>query len=236
MKPPAPAAKERQNATRVLLRAAGILPVITVENTAQAVAIAAALARGGLTAIEVTLRSPAALPALGVLKREVPALSIGAGTVRTIEQAGAAQDQGADFLVTPGTPPALAAALAAMGLPVVPGTATPAEMMALMDLGFDAVKLFPASALGGLNMVKSLAGPFPDLALCPTGGIGEANALDYLRQPNVLCIGGSWMVAPDVIAAGRFDEVETRARRAGELLRAARANDANTSAADDRLP
>jgi len=210
--------QSRQQATRALLRAAGILPVVTVEDIAQTIAVAQALARGGLTAIEVTLRSPIAMQALGVLKREVPGLSIGAGTVRTVRQAHEVVEQGVDFIVTPGTPAALAAALAALRLPVVPGSATPSEMMALMDLGFDAVKLFPASVVGGLAMIKALAGPLPDLVLCPTGGIGEANALEFLRQPNVACVGGSWMVPTDWIGAGKFDLVEQSARRARALL------------------
>jgi 2-dehydro-3-deoxyphosphogluconate aldolase/(4S)-4-hydroxy-2-oxoglutarate aldolase len=143
------------------------------------------------------------------------------GTVITPEQARAAVDKGADFLVTPGTPATLAAALARLSIPVVPGAATASEIIALLHLGFDALKLFPAQAVGGLAMIKSLAGPFPQLVLCPTGGITEATAADYLRQPNVLCIGGSWMVAPDWIAAGRFDEVEASARRARGIIDAA---------------
>ena len=208
----------RQEATRALLRIAGILPVVTVEGVAQAVEVAAALGRGGLHAIEVTLRSAVAMQALGVLKREVPGMLIGAGTVRTLAQALAAQDQGVDFIVTPGTPEPLARALAAMSLPVVPGAATATEIMALMELGFDAVKLFPAMSAGGLGLVKSLAGPFPGLGLCPTGGITESNAREFLQQPNVLCIGGSWMVAPDWIAAGRFAQVEASARAARGIL------------------
>lgn len=208
----------RQEATRVLLRRAGILPVVAVQSVEQAVQIGAALLRGGLHAIEVTLRSAVAMEALGVVKREVPDLIVGAGTVRTAAQAQAALDQGVDFIVTPGTSPALAQALAPLTLPVVPGAATPSEIIALMDLGFDSLKLFPAASVGGLGMIKSLAGPFPDLSLCPTGGISEATAAEYLAQPNVLCIGGSWMVPADWIAAGRYDEVQASARRARQLL------------------
>jgi 2-dehydro-3-deoxyphosphogluconate aldolase/(4S)-4-hydroxy-2-oxoglutarate aldolase len=218
MSTPAAPGTARQQATRALLRKAGILPVVTVESLPQAIAVASALARGGLHAIEVTLRSAVAMEALGVVKREVPQMLLGAGTVITPEQARAAVDKGADFLVTPGTPPTLAAALSRLSLPVVPGAATASEIIALLHLGFDAVKLFPAQALGGLAMVKSLAGPFPGLALCPTGGIGESTAAEFLRQPNVLCIGGSWMVAPEWVAAGRYDEIEASARRARALI------------------
>jgi 2-dehydro-3-deoxyphosphogluconate aldolase/(4S)-4-hydroxy-2-oxoglutarate aldolase len=199
------------------------MPVVTVENIPQALAVAGALARGGLRAIEVTLRSAVAMEALGVVKREFPELLLGAGTVITPEQARAAVDKGADFLVTPGTPPTLAAALSRLSLPVVPGAATASEIIALLHLGFDAVKLFPAQAVGGLAMIKSLAGPFPNLALCPTGGISEANAADFLQQPNVLCIGGSWMVAPEWVAAGRYDEIEACTRRARTIIDAASA-------------
>jgi 2-dehydro-3-deoxyphosphogluconate aldolase/(4S)-4-hydroxy-2-oxoglutarate aldolase len=218
MSTPAAPGSARQQATRALLRKAGILPVVTVESLPQAIAVAAALARGGLRAIEVTLRSAVAMDALAVVKREVPELLLGAGTVITPEQARAAVDKGADFLVTPGTPPTLAAALSRLSLPVVPGAATASEIIALLHLGFDALKLFPAQAVGGLAMVKSLAGPFPNLALCPTGGIGESTAAEYLRQPNVLCIGGSWMVAPEWVAAGRYDEIEASARRARAII------------------
>ncbi len=221
--PPRTQRSARQVATRALLLAAGVVPVVTVETVAQAIAIGTALRRGGLSAIEVTLRSEVAMRALGALKRELPELSIGAGTVLTAAQAQAALDQGADFLVTPGTPMPLAAFLAAMALPVVPGAATATEIVALLDQGFDAVKLFPAASVGGIAMVQSLAGPFPGLGLCPTGGIGERNAPEYLQQPNVLCVGGSWMVSAQWIAAGRFDEIEASARRARNMIEQRRA-------------
>ena len=220
---PATSRSARQQATRALLSNAGVLPVVTVESTAQALDIAGALARGGLRAIEVTLRSAAALDALGAIKRALPDLLLGAGTVTTARQAQAAVDQGADFLVTPGTPPVLGQALATMALPVVPGAATAGEIIALIDLGFDAVKLFPAVSVGGLGMLRSLAGPFPDLAICPTGGITEASAPEFLQQPNVPCVGGSWMVAAEWIGAGRYDLVEASARRARAMIDAAQA-------------
>lgn len=210
----------RQQATRALLQSAGIVPVLTAHTIEQSVEAARALARGGLTAVEVTLRSQIALDALEAIQRAVPELRVGAGTVRSPAQAREAQARGAHFVVTPGTPPALAAALAALNLPALPGAASATEILALMDLGFDAVKLFPAAALGGLATIRSLAGPFPELALCPTGGIGEADALDYLRQPNVLCIGGSWMVSADWLAGGRYDAIEASARRARALVAA----------------
>ncbi len=221
MSTPAASGTARQQATRALLRKAGIMPVVTVESIPQAIAVAGALARGGLLAIEVTLRTPVAMEALAAVKREVPEMLLGAGTVITPEQARAAVDKGADFLVTPGTPPTLAAALSRLSLPVVPGAATASEIIALLHLGFDAIKLFPAQAVGGLAMIKSLAGPFPNLAICPTGGINEANAAEFLRQPNVPCIGGSWMVTAEWVSAGKYEEIETSARRACEIIAAA---------------
>jgi 2-dehydro-3-deoxyphosphogluconate aldolase/(4S)-4-hydroxy-2-oxoglutarate aldolase len=208
----------RQAATRALLRRAGVLPVVTVDTEEQALEVGRALARGGLAAIELTLRSPIAMQALGALKREVPALLVGAGTVRSAAQASEAAALGVDFLVTPGTTPALAQALAALDLPVVPGAATVSEMLALLELGFDAQKFFPAVAAGGLDMLRSLAGPLPGLAFCPTGGIKESTAADFLRLPNVLCVGGSWMVAPQWIGAGDYARVEDAARRARRLI------------------
>lgn len=206
-----------------LLRDAGILPVVTVDDIPQARRLAGALLEGGLRSIELTLRTPAALEALSVLKREFPDVAVGAGTVLTPEQAAQAVDAGADFLVTPGTPPALAEALARLPVPVVPGGATPTEFLALMAHGFRVCKLFPASAVGGLAMVKGLAGPLAELRLCPTGGIGEDTASQYLAQPNVLCIGGSWMVPRGWLAAGAWDNVRDASAKAAAIVAACRA-------------
>lgn len=208
----------RQQITRHLLRAAGILPVVTVNSIDEAIAIAKALNRGGLTAIEVTLRTEIAMAALCEIKQHVPQMMVGAGTVLTEMQAREAVDAGADFLVTPGTTPSLAAALAAMTIPVIPGAATPSEIIALLAHGFDVMKLFPAASVGGVAMVKSLAGPFPNLMLCPTGGISEADARQYLQLPNVAAIGGSWMVAPDWVRQGEFHLIEASAKQCRKLI------------------
>jgi len=201
-----------------LLRKAGILPVITVHSIDQGHKIAEALLEGGLTTLELTLRTPVALDALKALKRALPKIVIGAGTILDASHIQPAIDAGADFLVTPGTPPALAEALAKAAIPVVPGGATPSEFMALMARGFRACKLFPASAVGGLAMLKGLAGPLPDLVLCPTGGISPSTAADYLAQPNVACIGGSWMLRQDWLDAGEWDKVRASAREAAMLV------------------
>lgn len=206
-----------------ILHAAGILPVITVDSIDQARRIAEAMLRGGLHTLELTLRTAAALDALSALKKEMPDILIGAGTVLEAGQILQAMDAGADFLVTPGTPPDLAAALALAPLPTVPGAATPTELMALRARGFAICKLFPASAVGGVSAVKALSGPLAGLALCPTGGIGEADAAGYLAQANVACVGGSWMVPRAWIDAGDWARVRAAAARAAAMVRAARA-------------
>jgi 2-dehydro-3-deoxyphosphogluconate aldolase/(4S)-4-hydroxy-2-oxoglutarate aldolase len=208
----------RQPQALQLLRGAGILPILTVDSVDQARAIAEALLRGGLHAIELTLRTPAALDAIAALKRHYPTLTVGAGTVLTAAQVRASEDAGADFLVTPGTTPALRAALAAGALPAVPGAGTPSEMLELAELGFRVAKFFPAAALGGTTMLKALAGPLPEMRFCPTGGIGEADAAGYLAQPNVACLGGSWMVAPAWLAAGDYAKVADSAARARAIV------------------
>ena len=201
-----------------LLRATRVLPVVTVDSAEQGVATARALLAGGLTAIEVTLRTPAALSAIAAIRREVPEIALGAGTVLNSEHIARARDAGAAFLVTPGTPVALAEALAACGLPAVPGAATPSELIALVSLGFRVAKLFPAAVIGGVALIRALRGPLGDLLLCPTGGISEADAASYLAEKNVVAIGGSWMVRGDWLADGKFDAVTEASRRAKELV------------------
>lgn len=213
---------ELQNQAELLLLQAGILPVITVDTLDQARAVTDALLEGGLPAIELTLRTPVAMEALATLKRERPQLVVGAGTVLSELQMRQSIDAGADFLVTPGTAPALADLLADAPIPVVPGAATPTEFLALMGRGFRVCKLFPASAVGGLAMIKGLAGPLAELKLCPTGGISEDTAGQYLSQPNVLCIGGSWMVPKDWLANGEWHKVRDSAAAAAKIVKQAR--------------
>ncbi len=209
--------KRQQSALR-LLRDAGILPIVTVDSLDQARAVTEALQRGGLHSIELTLRTPIALAALAMLKHEYPALVIGAGTVLTPAHIAAAEQAGADFLVTPGASPSMIAALAACALPVVPGAATPSELLTLAEHGFKVAKLFPAAAVGGITMLKALNGPLPDLMFCPTGGIGEDDAAGYLAQPNVACIGGSWMVPKSWLVEGQWDKVTESAARARAII------------------
>lgn len=211
-----------QDTADSLLRRAGVLPVVTVDSVDQALRLAEALVAGGLPVIELTLRTPAALAAITALKAALPDLAVGAGTVLDAGQMQLAIDAGADFLVTPGTPPALAAALAAAPIPVVPGGATPTEFLALMAHGFRVCKLFPATAVGGLAMLKGLAGPLAGLRFCPTGGIGPDNAAAFLAQPNVLCVGGSWMVPREWVDAGDYARVQQASADAAALVAAAR--------------
>ncbi|MEO6518550.1 MAG: bifunctional 4-hydroxy-2-oxoglutarate aldolase/2-dehydro-3-deoxy-phosphogluconate aldolase [Pseudoxanthomonas sp.] len=214
---------QHQHKAEQLLRAAGILPVVTVRTLEQARKVAAALLSGGLPAIELTLRTPVAMEALAMLKKELPDIVIGAGTVLTVEHMEQSIAAGADFLVTPGTPPALADALARAPIPVVAGGATPTELLSLMARGFRVCKLFPASAVGGLAMLKGLTGPLAELRICPTGGITEDNAGDYLAQPNVVCIGGSWMVPQAWMEDGEWQKVEASSARAAALVAEVRA-------------
>ncbi|AAM41425.1 bifunctional 4-hydroxy-2-oxoglutarate aldolase/2-dehydro-3-deoxy-phosphogluconate aldolase [Xanthomonas campestris pv. campestris] len=214
---------QTQNTAEQLLRDAGILPVVTVDTLDQARRVADALLEGGLPAIELTLRTPVAIEALAMLKRELPNIVIGAGTVLSERQLRQSVDAGADFLVTPGTPAPLARLLADAPIPAVPGAATPTELLTLMGLGFRVCKLFPATAVGGLQMLKGLAGPLSELKLCPTGGISEANAAEFLSQPNVLCIGGSWMVPKDWLAQGQWDKVKASSAKAASIVRQVRA-------------
>lgn len=213
---------QHQQQAEHLLHATGILPVVTVHTLEQARRVSSALLEGGLPAIELTLRTPVAMEALALLKKELPDVVVGAGTVLSRQQMQQAIDAGADFLVTPGTPPDLADALAQAPLPVVPGGATPTEFLALMARGFRVCKLFPASAVGGLAMLKGLAGPLAELKLCPTGGISENNASDFLAQPNVLCIGGSWMVPNPWVAEGAWDKIRESSAKAAAIVRQAR--------------
>ena len=205
------------DATLAIMRLAPVIPVLTVRDAADGVAQARALVAGGLPAIEVTLRTPGALAAIAAIRREVPGAVVGAGTVIDLASLKAALEAGASFIVSPGTPPRLAEALAAAPAPVLPGCATASEAMALMGHGFRALKFFPAEAAGGANYLSSLAGPLADLRFCPTGGITLEKARAYLALGNVLCVGGSWMMPRAALASGDYATVEKLAREAAAL-------------------
>ncbi len=209
--------QDRHAAVIATMKLAPVIPVLTVRDVADGVAQARALVAGGLPAIEVTLRTPAALEAIAEIARSVPGAHVGAGTIVDPAQIQAAVDAGARFLVSPGTSPALAAAAAQAPIPFLPGVATPSEAMTLRALGFRAMKLFPAEAVGGAKLLASLYAPLPDIVFCPTGGIDAAKAAIYLALPNVLCVGGSWMLPTAALEAGDYAEVEALAREAAKL-------------------
>lgn len=199
------------------LRSVGVMPVLTVDSVDQALKLAGALRDGGLRVFELTLRTPAALDALAAMKEQFTDCQIGAGTVLEPAQVDAVAELGADFIVTPGTTPALLDALVASELPAVPGAASPSELMLLLSRGFRVVKLFPAAALGGPSYIKAIHGPLAQLKLCVNGGVDAATAPDYLSLPNVICVGGSWMVAKKWLDVGNFDAIRDAASRAAHL-------------------
>ena len=202
-----------------LLGTQPVIPVLTIDSAENAVPLARALARGGLPVIEITLRTPAALEAVRRASGEVEEAVVGAGTVLSPGQYEAAAAAGSRFVVSPGVTPSLLAAAAGSDVPFLPGAATPGEILSARDAGLRFLKFFPAEQAGGAAFLKALAAPIPDIRFCPTGGITAANAADYLKLPNVACVGGSW-VAPDrLVAAGAWDEIEVLAREAAGLPR-----------------
>lgn len=194
-----------------------VIPVIAVDNVDAGLKLAEALIAGGLDVLEVTLRTPAALDAIAAMVAAFPQAVIGVGTVRTPDDLARALDRGSQFVVTPGTPPGLADAIEGCPVPVLPGCATASEAMALADRGFTTLKLFPAEASGGVAMLKGLAGPLPDLAFCPTGGVSPKNAADYLALPNVPFVGGTWVAPKDAVTRGDWDRITRLAREAAAL-------------------
>ncbi|WP_432055866.1 bifunctional 4-hydroxy-2-oxoglutarate aldolase/2-dehydro-3-deoxy-phosphogluconate aldolase [Streptomyces sp. bgisy022] len=196
---------------------APVLPVVVVEDAADAVPLARALVAGGLPAIEVTLRTAAAPDAIRAVAAEVPEAVVGAGTVLTPEQVHDAVGAGARFLVSPGWTERLLGAMRASGVPFLAGVSTASEVMALLEHGVREMKFFPAGPSGGPAYLKALAGPLPQARFCPTGGVAPQNAPEYLALPNVGCVGGSWMVPEDAVAAGDWARVERLAREAAAL-------------------
>lgn len=203
-----------------LFRGVSVIPVVTIERERDAVPLARALSDGGLGVIEVALRTPAAIGSIAAIARELPRLFVGAGTLTRAADVAAAVHAGAKFLVSPGMTAELAAAALATELPYLPGVATPSEIMAARALGICVMKLFPAEALGGTAFLKALAPVFPGVAFCPTGGIDERSAPDYLALPNVPMVGGSWMLPNDAVATGDWLRIHRIAERAAAIGRA----------------
>ncbi len=199
---------------------APVIPVIVVDDAAHARPLAEALVSGGLPVLEVTLRTPAALDAIRAMA-EVKGGVVGAGTLIRPEDVRAAKAAGARFGVSPGVTDELLAACEAEGLPLLAGTATVSEAMRMLARGYDVAKFFPAEANGGAPALKAFGGPLPQMSYCPTGGVTPQNAPDYLRLPNVLCVGGSWVAGPAMMKAGQWAEIEDLARVASQLKRGA---------------
>lgn len=197
---------------------APIVPVLVVENPAHAGPLASALVAGGLPALEVTLRTPAALEVIAEMAKVTGGV-VGAGTLLTPDDVVAAKEAGATFGVSPGATERLLDACEANDLPLLPGAATASEAMALLERGYSMLKFFPAEASGGAPALKAIGAPIPQVNFCPTGGVSMKNAQDYLSLPNVVCAGGSWVAPKDKMIAGDWDAIETLAREAAQLPR-----------------
>jgi 2-dehydro-3-deoxyphosphogluconate aldolase / (4S)-4-hydroxy-2-oxoglutarate aldolase len=194
-----------------------VIPVIVLADEAHAVPLARALVAGGIRMLEVTLRTPVALACIEAITRDVPEAVVGAGTVRSAADAQAAAMAGARFAVSPGYTAAVGKACRELGLPLLPGVATGSEIMAAQEDGYTALKFFPALQAGGVAMLKAWLGPFGDVKFCPTGGVTGGNAGEFLRQPNVLCVGGSWLTPGEIVARGEWDHVTQLARQAAGM-------------------
>jgi 2-dehydro-3-deoxyphosphogluconate aldolase/(4S)-4-hydroxy-2-oxoglutarate aldolase len=204
---------------RSILALAPVVPVITVEHIDHAVPLARALCAGGLRVLEVTLRTPAALPAIEAMRKAVPDAVVGVGTLARPGDFVTAGNAGAQFGVSPGLTAEMAAAARAASFPMLPGIMTPTDLLAGLGWGYDTFKLFPAQQAGGIGMLKALGAPFPEVVFCPTGGISRATAPDFLALPNVACVGGSWVAPTDKIRAGDWAAIEALAKDAASLAK-----------------
>ncbi|WP_417069732.1 bifunctional 4-hydroxy-2-oxoglutarate aldolase/2-dehydro-3-deoxy-phosphogluconate aldolase [Niveibacterium terrae] len=200
-----------------VLRMGPVMPVIVIHDLAHAKPLAKALFKGGIKVFEVTLRTDVALDAIRIMRDAVPEAIVGAGTVTGPDELEAALGAGAMFAVTPGLTRELAESATGPALPLLPGVMTPGELMAARDLGFDALKLFPAREAGGVGMLRAMAGPFPDVLFCPTGGVTLETAPSYLELPNVACVGGTWLAPADRMEAEDWDGITRLAEQASAL-------------------
>lgn len=200
-----------------ILKRSRVMPIITLHEVEHAVPVARAILGGGLSLAEITLRTPIALEAIKAIRSEVPELTLGAGTVLNARDLDKAAHAGAAFAISPGTSKALLSTAKSGPIPFLLGVATPSEIMEALEAGFDCLKFFPASALGGPDALIALGGPFPSVRFCPTGGIKATSVGSYLALKNVVCVGGSWITPPDVLARGDWGEVERLAREASTI-------------------
>jgi len=197
-----------------VLRLSPVMPVVTIEDATGAADLARALVRGGIRVIEVTLRTSAALRAIENIATAVPEISVGAGTVVSIADLHAAASAGATFAISPGATPTLLAGGATGPIPYIPAIATPSELMSGVAAGYRFFKFFPATAAGGIPMLKALGAPFPEVRFCPTGGITQETARSFLELSNVLCVGGSWLAPADALRSGDWSRIESLASKA----------------------
>lgn len=196
-----------------------VIPVLEFQSVDEALRVSEALVAGGLPVLEITLRTPVAIEAMRAVSAALPQAIVGAGTVLDVAQLHAVRDAGAQFAVSPGLTPRLAEGARDAGISLLPGVATASEAMAALEAGFTFLKFFPAEAAGGMPMLKSLNGPLPRLRFCPTGGIDAARAPAYLALPNVVCVGGSWVVPKDAVASGDWGRIRSLAAEAAALRR-----------------
>jgi 2-dehydro-3-deoxyphosphogluconate aldolase/(4S)-4-hydroxy-2-oxoglutarate aldolase len=204
-----------------LLSSARVVPVLTIERLEDAVPLARALVAGGVRVLEVTLRTPVAIEAAKAIMAEVPEAIVGIGTILNAGDLARAEALGAKFGISPGSAPDLLKAAAASPLPLAPGIATASELMLALSHGFRLVKFFPAEQAGGIKALRALAGPFPDIRFCPTGGIGEANAASWLSEPNVVAVGGSWLCPAADIRSGNWAGITAICNRTMKSLKPA---------------
>ena len=209
--------EQKQQQIETTMRLAPVIPVVVINDASAAVPMARALVAGGTPAIEVTLRTPAALDAIRAIAAEVEGAMIGVGTVLTARDLESARQAGARFAVSPGVSPHLLDAADDSDLPLLPGAATASEVMAMLERGYRHLKFFPAVPAGGHKLLGAWASPLPQVRFCPTGGISLSNATDFLNLPNVVCVGGSWLTPADKLAAGDWDAIELLAREAAGL-------------------
>jgi 2-dehydro-3-deoxyphosphogluconate aldolase / (4S)-4-hydroxy-2-oxoglutarate aldolase len=207
----------KQQQVEATMRLAPVIPVVIIDDARHAVPMARALVAGGIPAIEVTLRTPAALDAIRAIAAEVEGAVVGVGTVLSAKDLHAAEQAGARFAVSPGVSPGLLDAADDSALPLLPGAATASEVMTLLERGYRHLKFFPAVPAGGAKLLGAWASPLPQLRFCPTGGISLTSAPDFLALPNVLCVGGSWLTPNDKFKHGDWDGIETLAREAALL-------------------
>jgi 2-dehydro-3-deoxyphosphogluconate aldolase/(4S)-4-hydroxy-2-oxoglutarate aldolase len=211
----------RQEKFAALLKSAVVIPVLTIERLEDAVPLAKALVAGSVRVLEVTLRTPVAIEAAKAIMANVPEAVVGIGTILNANDLSRAESLGASFGISPGVTPDLLEAAAAGTLPLAPGIATASELMLALARGFNLVKFFPAEQSGGIKALRALAGPFPDVRFCPTGGIGEANAAAWLAEPNVVAVGGSWLCPAADVRSGNWAGITAMCNRAMKLLKPA---------------